>query len=360
MLSRIVARGLAPDEQHLVSLTYGLIIAMAGLSLIVCGLRLYARAVVLKKFGLDDWAVIFALVLTQVFNGLGIAVVHSGSGRHQETLSMSELGLWMKLYYVATCYYLYVSMAVKISLLLFLRRVFPISWVNRLTLGVMIFQVCFTVSGSLVLAFRCSPARGAYDLAIAATAKCLTTFQLYQVTLYQAVLIFVTDIIILLIPMPVLCGLQMPTRKIVALMFVFSTGIIACISPIVRFSTLGYLLHGATDTTFDSTSSLYWMAIEFNLGLVAGSLSSLRVLPCFRQFGSSASRNYGSSGVPPGFYPMDNMKDGNNRGSRKKGSLGMGTTILQETRNESQERIVIKAKGENHSSAPESMGGNSF
>ncbi|PWY92290.1 hypothetical protein BO70DRAFT_357418 [Aspergillus heteromorphus CBS 117.55] len=333
-----VARGLKPDEKHLVSLTYGLIIGSACLSLFVCGLRLYSRLFILKKFGWDDGAVIVALICTQIFNGLGIGVVYWGSGRHQTDLSESQIAMWLKLYYVATCYYLYVSLSVKISLLVFLRRVFPLVWIQRLTLGMMIFQVLFTVSGSLVMALRCTPARAAFDLTIT-NSKCLSEFQLYQVTLYQAVLIFTTDVIILLTPMPILCRLHMPARKIAVLMMVFSTGIIACISPLVRFSTLGYLRNGATDLTYDSTSSLYWMAIEFNLGLVAGSLSSLRVLPCFRQFGSSASRGYNSSGAQPqGFLPMDNLPK--QRSSRKKGSHSMGTTILQDTQNESQERII--------------------
>ncbi|KAL4883398.1 hypothetical protein BJY04DRAFT_216222 [Aspergillus karnatakaensis] len=79
----------------------------------------------------------------------------------------------------------------------------------------------------------------------------------------------------------------MPKGKIVGLLAIFGSGIIACIAPIVRFSTLDYLRTGSTDLTFDATSSLYWMVIEFNLGLVAGSLSSLRPLHFFRYFGSS-------------------------------------------------------------------------
>ena len=56
------------------------------------------------------------------------------------------------------------------------------------------------------------------------TAKCYSQFKLYQITLYQAVLIFVADVVILIAPMVILCGLNMPTRKIVALMAIFGTG----------------------------------------------------------------------------------------------------------------------------------------
>ncbi|KAJ5967000.1 hypothetical protein N7501_003248 [Penicillium viridicatum] len=243
------------------------------------------------------------------------------------------------------CLYLYASLSVKISLLLFLRRIFVKRWMNWLTMSMIIFQVVFSASGSFVLAFQCDPPRAAYDLSIP-NPICYSQYKLFQITLYQAVLIFVCDVIILVAPLVVLCGLQLPTRKIIALMLIFGSGIIACISPVVRFSTLDYLRYGTTDLTYDSASSLYWMAIEFNLGLVAGSLSSLRPLPIFRRFGSSInSRDKASAGDKS--HELLNMDGSEPRIAKKrKISLGMGTTILQDTVNESQENIIRGTKGD--------------
>ncbi|KAJ5736209.1 uncharacterized protein N7483_001334 [Penicillium malachiteum] len=330
---------LTSEERHRQSLTYGLIIGTGILSLIVCGLRLYARAKVVRTFGADDIAVCILLVITQIFNGLGVAIVYYGEGRHYTNVSEKDQAIWLKLYYVAMCLYLYASLSVKMSLLIFLRRIFVKAWMNWLTLGLMIFQVLFSISGSFVLAFQCDPARAAYDTSV--TGNCYSQFKLYQITLYQAVLIFVSDVIILISPMVVLCGLNMPTRKIVALMFIFGSGIIACIAPLVRFSTLDYLRHGTEDLTYDSASSLYWMAIEFNIGLVAGSLSSLRPLPFFRRFGSSNGSRYK---ISTGDTPHE-LANRTKSVRSKKLSHGMGTTILEETVNSSQERIVTVVKG---------------
>ncbi|KAJ5934270.1 hypothetical protein N7466_003817 [Penicillium verhagenii] len=282
---------LTPAEQYVQSLTYGLIIGTGILSILVCSLRLYARAFVIKIWGLDDTAVCIALVITQIFNGLGVAVVYYGEGQHYENVSVENRATWLKLYYAAM---------------------------------------------------------GAFDTSVT-DAKCYSQFKLYQITLYQAVLIFVADVVILIAPMAILSRLNMPTRKIVALMAIFGTGIIACIAPIVRFSTLDYLRYGTTDLTYKSAPSLYWMAIEFNMGLVAGSLSSLRPLPFFRRFGSSAnSRNKTSSaGISHELY---DRKSSNLRGSAKKDSFGMTTTILADTVNESQERIVNMSRGDSSSS----------
>lgn len=88
------------------------------------------------------------------------------------------------------------------------------------------------------------------------------------------------------------------------------------------------------------------MAIEFNLGLVAGSLSSLKPLALFRKFGSSKDSGYKqSSRSNP--YELQGAHVKDSKRGRRKGNLGMGTTILQETGNESQERIIQQAKVDN-------------
>ncbi|KAJ5520802.1 hypothetical protein N7463_001255 [Penicillium fimorum] len=278
MSTSIAEQRMTADERYQQSLIYGLIISTGILSMIVCSLRLYTRAFIINIFGVDDIAVCVALVFTQTFNGIGVAIVYYGEGKHFTSVSPEDRAMWLKLYYVAMCMYLYTSLSVKLSLV---------------------------------------------------------------ITLYQAVLIFVSDIIILLAPMAILCRLQMPTRKIIALVAIFGSGVIACISPVVRFSTLDYLRNGTTDLTYDSASSLYWMAIEFNLGLVAGSLSSLRPLPLFRRFGSSTHHSEDKESTSDESHELRNVNASQPRSPYKnRMSFGMGASILEDSVNGSQERII--------------------
>ncbi|KAJ5817132.1 hypothetical protein N7447_009365 [Penicillium robsamsonii] len=281
MSTSIAEAHLTSDERYQQSLIYGLIISTGILSMIICSLRLYTRAFIVNVFGVDDVAVCVALVFTQTFNGIGIAIVYYGEGKHFTSVSAEDRAMWLKLYYVAMCMYLYTSLSVKLSLLIFLRRIFV------------------------------------------------------------KLLIFVSDVIILLAPMVILCRLQMPTRKVVALVAIFGSGIIACISPVVRFSTLDYLRNGTTDLTYDSASSLYWMAIEFNLGLIAGSLSSLRPLPLFRRFGSSANRSQEKASASDESHELGNVNASGSRSPWKnRMSFGMEGSILEDSVNGSQERII--------------------
>ena len=82
------------------------------------------------------------------------------------------------------------------------------------------------------------------------------------------------------------------------------------------------------------------MVIEFKLGLVAGSLSSLKPLPFFRRFGSSTNSNYTES-TDNESHELGKVNADEIRRSRKKGGLGTGTTILEESVNESQERMIF-------------------
>lgn len=88
------------------------------------------------------------------------------------------------------------------------------------------------------------------------------------------------------------------------------------------------------------------MAIEFNLGLVAGSLSSLKPLPIFRRFGSTInSGDKASTGAKS--HELFNMESSEPAIPKKrKISMGMGTTILQDTVNESQENIIHATNGD--------------
>ncbi|EKG18705.1 hypothetical protein MPH_04051 [Macrophomina phaseolina MS6] len=154
---------------------------------------------------------------------------------------------------------------------------------------------------------------------------------------------FLTDLAILVLPMPLLWKLNMKTGKKIAMVLIFGSGLIACISPMVRFSTLHYVTTGSFDITYSSTTSLYWMSIEFNLGLVAGSLSSLRALPIFRGIRSTFS-NYVKSDVyiNSRSIEMDPLGSSSQHRRKKRRTRPMGESVLEETVNISEERILAK------------------
>ena len=78
---------------------------------------------------------------------------------------------------------------------------------------------------------------------------CFSNSVAYGIFMYQAVVIFACDIVMFLLPFPVLFKLQMSTSKRFALLAVFGSGVVACVAPAVRFKSLDFYKTGSTDTT---------------------------------------------------------------------------------------------------------------
>lgn len=65
--------------------------------------------------------------------------------------------------------------------------------------------------------------RAAYTAGIPG-AKCLSPNALFGIFMFQAVTMFVTDVVIIVLPMRNLWNLKLPLKKRIAVMFLFSLG----------------------------------------------------------------------------------------------------------------------------------------
>lgn len=268
----------------------------------------------------------------------------------------------IEIYYAALCSYLVVAFAVKVSLVTFIMRVFPQDYVRKGGLALIGFMTLFTISGELALAFQCKPVRAFWDKTIT-TATCFSTDTMFGITMYQGVVMFVCDVIIVGLPILPIWGLQMPVKRRLSVVFLFSFGILASAAALVRFSTLAYTKDSVDitctyshslphlpcmpvidpdDPIFDTDSastSLIWMEIEFNIGLLAGSLSSVRQLFKIRSIFSSHERSTGpDSKLASGNYELRKKAPWKDRGIMKTSELH--TRVDELVRPESQERIV--------------------
>ena len=119
------------------------------------------------------------------------------------------------------------------------------------------------------------------------------------------------DLIILLLPLPLLYKLKVPTRAKVAIMIMFSLGIFILITSCIR---LRYFIMFArsTNPTWDYADALIWSGVEVAVSIIITSLPAIRVLLSRsfpRLFGShgnssgkyKASDRSGSSGSKPEF-----------------------------------------------------------
>lgn len=127
--------------------------------------------------------------------------------------------------YVGQILYVVSLACVKISLLLFLQRIFPTVVVRRVLRGLLIFVLCFSVTNVFLFAFQCdtpefyfSKVRGATD---ARGGVCLEP----QVVNYpMAAINTLTDVIIWLLPVPMIVKARLARVEKQGLVWVFLLG----------------------------------------------------------------------------------------------------------------------------------------
>ncbi|KNG84625.1 hypothetical protein ANOM_006435 [Aspergillus nomiae NRRL 13137] len=281
-----------------------IVLVLAIATTFVCMLRIYLRKFVIKRFGLDDWLVLCALIGVNLFSALAYTITYYGLGQDLQNVSVDDLAVFLTLEYASQCAYLVIAAAVKASLLVFIMRLFPTRFIQA-----------------------------AYDKTIP-NASCYPTETSYAILMMQGVIMFVLDVMILVLPMRPIWKLQMPLKKRLLVIGLLCVGFTACIAALVRFSTLKFA-NDTTNFTYSASTSLIWMEVEFNLGLMSGSLSSLRKLFKIHAPFSSADASQGESSQSASLEPP------RSRHSRLKGGITKKTEIIRvyET-SESQEHIA--------------------
>lgn len=102
-------------------------------------------------------------------------------------------------------------------------RVFPNKVIRQIGYGVIGFLLLLTISGEFPLIFQCNPVRAAYDNTVQ-DKDCFSGETLFGITMYQGVLMFLVDVVIIALPMPTIWKLQMPAARRNMLLGLFALG----------------------------------------------------------------------------------------------------------------------------------------
>ena len=127
--------------------------------------------------------------------------------------------------YIGQILYVITLACVKISLLLFLQRIFPTVVVRRVLRCLLIFVLCFSVTNVFLFAFQCDTPEFYFSKLRAAEPNhggvCLEP----QVVYYpMAAINIVTDLVIWLLPVPMIVKARLTRREKLGLVWVFLLG----------------------------------------------------------------------------------------------------------------------------------------
>jgi hypothetical protein len=129
--------------------------------------------------------------------------------------------------YVGQLFYVASLGCVKISLLLFLQRIFPTVVFRRLIRGILIFVLCFTVTNVFLFAFQCDTPDYYFTKITGGNAAesiggtCLAPQAVYYP---MAAVNILTDTVIWLVPLRPVIKASLPRREKMGLLWVFALG----------------------------------------------------------------------------------------------------------------------------------------
>ncbi|KAF2627422.1 integral membrane protein, partial [Macroventuria anomochaeta] len=248
-------------------------------------LRLYSRWLKTRRLWSDDAYAIIAAVLLIIVSIIILEMSLKGFGLHYWNVPTPSAVELQKLFYVCQMLYVAVQIFSKVAILALYSRLFPdfIEWFRWSVRGMIAFMLIHGLVFFLLVVFQCWPIRSIWDKTIT-DAKCLPISAVIGFT--GAGLSIMEDIIILLLPLPVVWKLQMSTRKKISVIFLICVGSFASITSIVRLKFV-VKYSNSFDSTWDNADVIKWSLIEILSACICGNLLPLRplieqIMPPFR------------------------------------------------------------------------------
>ncbi|KAK6498432.1 hypothetical protein TWF481_011024 [Arthrobotrys musiformis] len=280
------------------------------LTTIIIALRLYSRQTVAGGVRGYDWLMVLGYFMTLVYSSSALYhAVNINTGSQFWDYTWNEIALQQIVYMCLDVIYPITSLIIKSSLLLFYYTLSParyLKWSVWATFG---FTCATALTAALYSVLRCRP--------VNFWAEWFTsTCDPHQTIpfLVTGSLMILSDVIIWVLPLPMVMRLKLYRRERIAAIFTFSLGIFACIAAIFRLKALHkYFLTDSGTGRYPIINT--WGVVELNLAIICASAPALRALcikhaPKLLSYGSngSESNSNGSNGSSNGGGPSDRAR----------------------------------------------------
>ncbi|KAL1967165.1 hypothetical protein VTN77DRAFT_3456 [Rasamsonia byssochlamydoides] len=259
------------------------VVALLVLSITAVSLRITSRVISGQPLKWDDFFAVLAAVFACGTGALSIVSCHYGLGKHIWAPSVN-LKAVVQILWAYEFFYGAVIPTVKMSLIMFYHRLFPVRKVT-LALRFCAFLVLgWYVSVQIVVIAQCKPYNYFWEQYINPEFKG-SCVNFYAFFVSNASLSVLTDFMVLLIPIPMVLNLQMPLTQRLIVCGIFMLGGFVCIAGIVRIHFLT-LMFKSPDLTWNMAQSFVWSCVEPCIGIVCGCLPTLRpvISRCFPRF----------------------------------------------------------------------------
>ncbi|KAI1074496.1 integral membrane protein [Whalleya microplaca] len=250
---------------------------LAATVTIILAIRLYARKWLTRGFGLDDVFILLAYVPSTAFVITGLIAEdrfqwnrHTWDVRKEFMIPGIKLALAnMVLFDVATT-------LIKLSMLAMIHRLTAASKDRKMSIIVRILMVLIGLDGLIfifVAIFQCSPISD-YWTPSAGPQHCIDE---RAHLLAASIINTVTDFVVVLLPIKMVLGLNLPKRQRRIIMGLFGVGIVASSAGIARaYYTRVLTTAEDYDVTWNAWVVWFSGAIELYLGIICASIPATK------------------------------------------------------------------------------------
>ncbi|KAG9676085.1 hypothetical protein KCU95_g16301, partial [Aureobasidium melanogenum] len=263
------------DAQGIIALA----VVFPLLAVLCVGLKFRIRIKTIGSIGWDDIALAISCGLNIGYSATAIHQTKWGLGLKAADFPPENAVPFSRIQFAGGPLYCLTVLGFKLSLLIsylrvagFNRTYATVVW--TVLVSVVISQILFTI----LLSVGCQPIAKQWDPSI--PGKCLNALPIYFALGGTSL---GWDLIIIVLPFPILRRLQLDSHRKIALFAVFSLGFFVTIVQAIRLTSIARL---ATYT--DSKGSIQWSAVEINLGVVVACVPTFG--PLIKRFGQKVSR----------------------------------------------------------------------
>lgn len=210
----------------------------------------------------------------------------------------------LQLFYANESSYLAILALTKISILLFLLRIFPQRWFRNMCWAIMAWVASASFIFFFIQVFQCLPVDAIWEAWKGDYPRPYRCLDVNAVAYAAAGFSIAQDVVILLMPLPVLLELNTSWRIKLEFVVIFGLGVFVTITSCIRLHFIVQFAR-SLNPAWDYTDSLIWSSLEVAVSIIVTSLPAIRALLTLvwpKLFGATARKSSSSgqrSGKPP-------------------------------------------------------------
>ncbi|KAL4963655.1 CFEM domain-containing protein [Aspergillus stella-maris] len=264
----------------------GIIVAILSVAL-----RLFNRVMV-GQVGLDDYTIIAALFVAVAISGVGFPLKTHGLGQNIWSIPFPDIDECMKLFFIEEILYTISTALVKCSMLLLYLRLFPNRLLRLTTFTSLSITSAWAIGSFFAQLFSCKPISYYWkQWDNEHSGHCVDHNDLL---LSHSIINIVLDVLVIILPMPVLVKLHMSLEKRVGMVLMFGVGLVVTVISILRLvETVGF--NSTMNPTKDFVPVGVWSLLEIDIGIMCSCMPGIRAL-CKRLYAILFNKPTGYTG----------------------------------------------------------------